>query len=133
MKVRSASVAAFRISLVILPHFVWISSKNFSFFNVLHKSLSFITWNLIEYLHTQDLQRATTHLNIWANILLFCFIYGCKTTHKTILMESKRRKLVFTLHSPPHFKPYLFINLSGLMLLILLFFYIFSFYIESIS
>ena len=53
---------------------------HFSFFNVSHKSLSFITWNLIEYLHTQDLQRAMAHLNVWANILLFCFVYGCKTT-----------------------------------------------------
>ena len=50
---------------------------HFSFFNVLHKSLSFITWNLIEYLHTQDLHRATAHLNVWTNIL-FCFVYGCK-------------------------------------------------------
>ena len=32
LKVCSASIAAFRISLAILPHFVWISSKNFSFF-----------------------------------------------------------------------------------------------------
>ena len=51
---------------------------HFSFFNVSHKSLSFITWNIIEYLHTQDLQRATAHLNVWTNILLFCFVYGCK-------------------------------------------------------
>ena len=32
LKVLSASIAAFRISLAISPHFVWISSKNFSFF-----------------------------------------------------------------------------------------------------
>ena len=51
---------------------------HFSFFNVSHKSLSFITWNIIEYLHTQDFQRATAHLNVWTNILLFCFVYGCK-------------------------------------------------------
>ena len=43
LKVHSASVAAFRILLATLPHFVWISSKSFSFFNVSHKSLSFIT------------------------------------------------------------------------------------------
>ena len=63
----------------------------FSFFNVWHKSLSFITWNLIEYLHTQDFQRATSHLNVWTNIL-FCFVYGCKQHKKNILTESKRRK-----------------------------------------
>ena len=51
---------------------------HFSFSNVSHKSLSFITWNLIEYLHNQDFQRATAHLNVWTNILLFCFMYGCK-------------------------------------------------------
>ena len=50
---------------------------HFSFFNVSHKSLSFITWNIIEYLHTQDFQRATAHQNVWTNIL-FCFVYGCK-------------------------------------------------------
>ena len=32
LKVRSASIAAFMISLAISAHFVWISSKNFSFF-----------------------------------------------------------------------------------------------------
>ena len=79
---------------------------HFSFFNVSHKSLSFITWNLIEYLHTQDFQRTTAHLNIWSNILFFCFLYGCKQ-HTNILMESKRRKLVFMLRSSPHFKPFL--------------------------
>ena len=47
LKGRSTSSAAFRISLAISPRFVWISSKNFSFFSVSHKSLSFITWNLI--------------------------------------------------------------------------------------
>ena len=62
LKVRSASIVAFRTSLGISPHFVWIPSKNFSFLNVSHKS--FITWNLIEYLSTQDFQRATTHLNV---------------------------------------------------------------------
>ena len=34
LKIRSASIAAFRVSLAIPPHFVWISSKsskNFSF------------------------------------------------------------------------------------------------------
>ena len=50
---------------------------HFSIFNVSHKSLSFITWNLIEYLYTQDFQRATPHLNFWTNILLFCFVYVC--------------------------------------------------------
>ena len=42
---------------------------HFSFFSVSHKSLSFITGNLIEYLHTQDFQRTTAHLNVWANTL----------------------------------------------------------------
>ena len=46
---------------------------DFSFLNVSHKSLSFITWNLIEYLHTQDFQGATAHLNVWANTLLCNF------------------------------------------------------------
>ena len=106
LKVRSASIAAFRILLAISLHFVWILSKNFSFFNISRKSLSFITWNLIEYLHTQDFQRPTAHLNVWKNIL-FWFVYGCKTKHKNILTQSKGRKLVFTLRSPPQFKPYL--------------------------
>ena len=56
---------------------------NFSFFNVSHKSLRLIIWNLIEYLHIQDPQRATAHLNVWRNFLLFCFVYGCKQ-HKKI-------------------------------------------------
>ena len=127
LKVRSASIAAFRISLAISPHFVWISSKNFSFFNVSHKSLSFTTWNLIEYLHTQDFQRATAHLNVWANIWLFCFVYGCKTTHKNILTGSKSKKLAFTLGSPQHFKPYLLI--CGLILLKLLSFLLYFFFL----
>ena len=62
---------------------------HFSFFNVLHKSLSFTTWNLIEYLHNQDFQRATVHLNVWTNILLFCFVYGCKQHTKIIESISK--------------------------------------------
>ena len=108
LKVRSASIAAFRISLAISPHFVWISSKNFSFFNVSHKSLSFITWNLIEYLHTQDFQRATAHLNVWANIL-YCFTSCMGVEQHTKISSRNRswRKLVFTLRSPPHFKAYL--------------------------
>ena len=32
LKVRSASIAAYRISLTMSPHFVWISCKNFLFF-----------------------------------------------------------------------------------------------------
>ena len=55
---------------------------HFSYFNISHKSSSFITWNLIEYLHTQDFQRATTHLNVWMNILLSSFVYGCKQHRK---------------------------------------------------
>ena len=51
-------------------------------FHYPHKSLIFITWNLIEYLHTQDFQRATAHLNLWMNILLFCFVYRCKQPTK---------------------------------------------------
>ena len=43
---------------------------HFSFSNVSHISLSFITWNLIEHLHTQDFQRAMAHLNFWTNTLL---------------------------------------------------------------
>ena len=70
LKVSSTSIATFRTSLVILPYFVWISSKIFLFFNVSHKSLTFITWNLIEYLHTQDFQRAMAHLNVWKNIFI---------------------------------------------------------------
>ena len=79
---------------------------HFSFFKFSHKSLSFMTWNLIEYLHTQELQRTTAHLNIWTNSLLFCFIYGCEQ-HRNILTKLKRRKLVFMLCSPLHFKPFL--------------------------
>ena len=51
---------------------------HFPFFNVSHKILSFMTWNLIEYLHTQDFQSATAHLNVWTTVLSFCFVYGCK-------------------------------------------------------
>ena len=46
---------------------------HFSFASVWHKSLSFITWNLIEHLNTQDVQRVTAHLNVWANTLLCNF------------------------------------------------------------
>ena len=106
LKVCTVSIAAFKILLVISPHFIWIPSKNFSFFNVSHKSLSFKTWNLIEYLHTQDFQWAMVHLNIWLNIVLFSFVHGFKQ-HKNILTESKRRKLVFTLCSPLYFKSFL--------------------------
>ena len=37
---------------------------HFSFFNISHKSLSFVTCNLIEYLLPKDFQRAMAHLNI---------------------------------------------------------------------
>ena len=85
--------SAFKILLVISPHFVWISSKNFSFFHfpMFHK---FITWNLIEYLHTQDFQTVKTHLNIWMNILLFSFVYGCKQ-NKKYLNETKEKEICF--------------------------------------
>ena len=80
---------------------------HFSFFNVSHKSLSFITWCFIEYLHTQDFQRATAHLNAWTNFFFFfASCLGVKNT-KNILTETKRRKIVFTLRSPPHSKPFL--------------------------
>ena len=124
LKVRSASIVTFWILLTISPCFVWISARIFHF-SVSHKSLSFITWNLIEYLHTQDFQRATVHLNVWTNIL-FCFVYGCKQ-NKNILTESKRRKLVLTLRSPLHFK------LKWINTFNTSFFSTFSFYIESIS
>ena len=113
LKVHSVSIPALRISLAILSHFVWISSKNFSFFlffNVSHKSLSFVTWNLIEYLHIEDFQRAMTHLNVWTKILLFGFMYGCKQ-HTKISWQNWRGNLgnlLFALHSPPHFKPLLY-------------------------
>ena len=80
---------------------------HFSFSNVSHENLSFITWNLIEYLHIQDFQRATAHLNIWTNILLFCFVYGCKQHTKMSKRNRKGGNLSFTLRSPPHFKPFL--------------------------
>ena len=54
----------------ISPHFVWISNKNFSFLNVSHKSLNSITWNLIEYSHTQNFQREQRHVNVRTNTLL---------------------------------------------------------------
>ena len=97
-KVCSASVTAFRISLAILPHFVGYQARifHFTFFNVLHKSLSFIIWNLIEYLHTQDFQRATAHLNAWINILLFCFVYGCKQHTKKSLWNRREGNLFWT-------------------------------------
>ena len=93
--------------LAISPHFVWISSKSFSFLNVSHKSFSFITWNLTEYLHIQDFQRATAYLNVWTNILLLCFVYGCKQHTKMSKRNRKGGNLSFTLRSPPHFKPFL--------------------------
>ena len=62
----SGDIAAFCLDIK-----AWIFY--FSFFNVSHNSLSFITWNLTEYLHTQDFQRATAHLNVWTNTLLSNF------------------------------------------------------------
>ena len=100
LKVHSVSIAAFRISLAISAHFVWISNKNFSFCNVSHKSLSFVTWNLIEYLHTQDFQRATAHLNVWTNISFFCFVYGCKQ-HTKISQQNWREGNLFSLFALP--------------------------------
>ena len=56
MKVCSVSIAAFRILLAIWPNLFGYQARilRFSFFNVSHKSLSFITLNCIEYLHTQS-------------------------------------------------------------------------------
>ena len=45
----------------------------FSFSNVSHISLNFVTWHLTEHLHTQDFQRAMAHLNFWTNTLLSNF------------------------------------------------------------
>ena len=75
----------------------------FLFFNVSHKNLSFMTWNLIEYLHAQDFQTATADLSEHFIVLLRVCLY---TTHN-ILTESKRRKLVFRLRSTRHFKSFL--------------------------
>ena len=49
LKVLSASIAAFRISLAISPHFVWISSKNFSFFIFQCFTKKFEFYNLKSY------------------------------------------------------------------------------------
>ena len=73
---------------------------HFSFCNVSHKSLSFVTWNLIEYLHTQDFQRATAHLNVWTNISFFCFVYGCKQ-HTKISQQNWREGNLFSLFALP--------------------------------
>ena len=75
---------------------------HFSFFNVSHKSLSFITWNLIEYLHTQDFRRTSEQI-------FYCFAscMGVNKINKNILTESKKRKLVFMICSPSHFKSFL--------------------------
>ena len=86
LKVLSASITGFRISLAILPDFVWISCKNFyfSFFDVSHKSLSFISWNLIEYLHTY-FQTSREHWHIWTSGQIFyCFALcmGVNNTQK---------------------------------------------------
>ena len=68
---------------------------HFSFFNVSHESLSFITWYFIEYLHTQDFQRATAHLNAWTNFFFFfCFVYGCKK-HKKYLNGNEKEENCF--------------------------------------
>ena len=103
---------------------------HFSFFNVSHKSLSFITWNLIEYLHTQDFQRATAHLNVWTNILLFCFVYGCKQ-HTKISWQNPRGGNLFSRFALPSTLT-LFINLNGLILLILLSFLLYFYLVYSI-
>ena len=66
LKVRSASIVEFRISLAISQHFFGYQARifDFSFFSVSHKSLSFITRNLIEYLDAQDFLGATAYLNV---------------------------------------------------------------------
>ena len=78
---------------------------HFSFFNVSHNSLNFKTWNLIEYLHTYDFQRATAHLNIWTNILLFHFMYGCKQ-HTKISQLNQRGNLLSCFALPHTLNPF---------------------------
>ena len=63
LKVGSASIAAFRILLAILLHFVWILSKNFSFFNISRKSL----------LNTYILKTSKDQRHIWTSERIFCF------------------------------------------------------------
>ena len=94
LKVHSASIAASRISLAISLHFVWISSTNFSFFIFQCFTQKFKFFNLksywiLKYLHTQEFQRATAHLNVWTNILLFCFMYGYNQ-HTKIYWRNRR-------------------------------------------
>ena len=83
----------------------------FLFFSVSHKRWSLITWNLIEYLHTEDFQRATTHLNIWTKILLFGFMYVCKK-HTKISWQNWRG-IFFSRFTLPHTLNPFYINLNG--------------------
>ena len=119
-----------RISLAISLHFVWISSTNFSFFIFQYFTQKFRFFNLksywiLKYLHTQEIQRATAHLNVWTNILLFCFMYGYNQYTK-IYWRNQRGGNLFSRFALPSTST-LFINLSRLILLILLSFLLYFF------
>ena len=76
LKVSSTSIATFRTSLVILPYFVWISSKIFLFFNVSQLEIL---------LNIYILKISREQWLIWMSeriFLLFCFVYGCKQNKK---------------------------------------------------
>ena len=61
---------------------------HFSFFSVSHKSLSFITWNLIEYLHTQDFREQR---HIWTSERVFYCVISVKTRHARSKLYSNKR------------------------------------------
>ena len=100
-KVRSASIATFRISLVISPHFVWLYQArifHFSFLNASHKNLSFITWNLIilTYSRLPESNSTCERMNI-----LFCFMYACKQ-HTKMSKQNQRGGNLFSRFTLPH-------------------------------
>ena len=75
LKVHSASIAAFRILLAILPHFAWVSSKNFLFFIFQRFTWQFEFYNLksysiLTYSRLAESNSATEPLNKYFIVLL---------------------------------------------------------------
>ena len=83
-------------------------------------------------LNTYILMTSREQQHIWTSEQIFYCFTSCMGVNNTqnISTESKR-KLAFTLCSPPHFKPFL-IKVSGLILLMLLSFLLYFFFLHWI-
>ena len=70
LKVILASIVAFKISLAILQHFVWISKQNYNF------SYLQTYFQIFQWLISSLPENSGTSVGIWTNI--FSFLYSCK-------------------------------------------------------